>query len=349
MVGASVSSGVRLIYNEKRSVQFTLETNLDYVYKTYAIDWSSAYVNINGQGNFDAAYKIKQHELGLSALPGVLFKNLNFNAGLRVKFVVTATEAGRFYKDATAFYTRLKTGAGNTSPIALLSMPLYLAYSIPVSKKTALGFFVQYELGLCDFNDFEREWLPNPSVGTPAVFHIGTLAPLVEPGASVLYEWAQEINQFAPIVFDPNVRPSIMHDRAHYDAIVNKWAAISNVVKVSEDDIAWLYPGRLQEEVAAEWLSMGVDLVVITLGSEGLRGITRRGSVSVPGVQTSVVDTVGAGDTVGAILVEGVVKYGVTGLVGDTLKAVLTRAAEAAAITCSRAGAQPPYLNELSN
>ncbi len=197
--------------------------------------------------------------------------------------------------------------------------------------------------------DFEREWLPNPSVGTPAVFHIGTLAPLVEPGASVLYEWAQEINQFAPIVFDPNVRPSIMHDRAHYDAIVNKWAAISNVVKVSEDDIAWLYPGRLQEEVAAEWLSMGVDLVVITLGSEGLRGITRRGSVSVPGVQTSVVDTVGAGDTVGAILVEGVVKYGVTGLVGDTLKAVLTRAAEAAAITCSRAGAQPPYLNELSN
>jgi len=197
--------------------------------------------------------------------------------------------------------------------------------------------------------DFERKWLPDPAVGTPAVFHVGTLAPLVEPGASVLYEWAQEINQFAPIVFDPNVRPSVMHDRAQYDAIVNKWAAISNVVKVSEDDIAWLYPGRLQDDVAAEWLSMGVDLVVITLGSEGLCGITRQGSVSVPGVQTSVVDTVGAGDTVGAILVEGVVKYGVTGLVGDTLKAVLTRAAAAAAITCSRAGAQPPYPNELSN
>jgi len=197
--------------------------------------------------------------------------------------------------------------------------------------------------------DFQREWLPNPAVDTPAVFHVGTLVPLIEPGASVLYEWAQEINQFAPIVFDPNVRPSVMHNRAQYDAIVNKWAAISNVVKVSEDDIAWLYPGRLQEEVAADWLSMGVDLVVITLGSEGLRGITRQGSVSVPGVKVSVVDTVGAGDTVGAILVEGVVKYGVAGLVGDTLQAVLTRAAAAAAITCSRAGAQPPYLNELSN
>ena len=197
--------------------------------------------------------------------------------------------------------------------------------------------------------DFQREWLPDPVAGNPAVFHVGTLVPLIEPGASVLYEWAQEINQVAPIVFDPNVRPSVVSDRARYESIVKKWAAISNVVKVSEDDIAWLYPGRLQEDVAAEWLSMGVDLVVITLGSEGLLGITRQGSISVPGVKVKVVDTVGAGDTVGAILVEGIVKYGVEGLVGDTLKAVLTRAAAAAAITCSRAGAQPPYLNDLSN
>jgi fructokinase len=155
------------------------------------------------------------------------------------------------------------------------------------------------------------------------VFHIGTLVPLVEPGASVLFEWAQEINQYAPIVFDPNVRPSVVSDRARYESIVKKWAAISNVVKVSEDDIAWLYPGRLQADVAAEWLSMGVDLVVITLGSEGLMGITRQGTVQVPGVKVTVADTVGAGDTVGAILVEGVVKYGVAGVEGETLKAVL--------------------------
>ena len=197
--------------------------------------------------------------------------------------------------------------------------------------------------------DFQRDWVPNPAVGNPAVVHIGTLVPLVEPGASVLFEWAQEINQYAPIVFDPNVRPSVVSDRARYESIVKKWAAISNVVKVSEDDIAWLYPGRPQADVAAEWLSMGVDLVVITLGSEGLMGITRHGTVQVPGVKVTVADTVGAGDTVGAILVEGVVKYGVAGLEGETLKAVLTRAAAAAAITCSRPGAQPPYLNELSN
>ena len=66
-------------------------------------------------------------------------------------------------------------------------------------------------------------------------------------------------------------------------------------------------------------------------------------------MKVTVADTVGAGDTVGAILVEGIVKYGVAGLVGDNLKSVLTRAAAAAAITCSRPGAQPPYLNELGN
>jgi len=197
--------------------------------------------------------------------------------------------------------------------------------------------------------DFRREWLPTPATGNPAVFHVGTLGPLIEPGASVLFEWAQEINQFAPIIFDPNVRPSVIGDRARYESIVKKWAAISNVVKVSEDDIAWLYPGRLQSDVAAEWLSMGVDLVVITLGSEGMLGITRQGSVKVPGVKVVVADTVGAGDTVGAILVGSIINYGVSGLIGDTLKDVLTRAAAAAAITATRAGAQPPYLAELSN
>lgn len=224
--------------------------------------------------------------------------------------------------------------------------PMCLAtVTLDQSGSASYEFFID---GTATF-DFNREWLPNPSIGNPSVFHIGTLVPLVEPGASVLFEWAQEINQYAPIVFDPNVRPSVLSDRARYESIVKKWAAISNLVKVSEDDIAWLYPGRPQADVADEWLSMGVDLVVITLGSEGIMGITRNERVLVPAEKVTVADTVGAGDTVGAILVEGVVKYGVAGLVGDTLKSVLSRAAAAAAITCSRPGAQPPYLHEMSN
>ena len=94
---------------------------------------------------------------------------------------------------------------------------------------------------------------------------------------------------------------------------------------------------------------MGVQLVVFTKGADGIEGFTKHGAVSVPGVKITVVDTVGAGDTVGAVLVEGVVSYGVSNLHGDVLEKVLTRAAEAAAVTCSRKGANPPYKSELES
>ena len=87
--------------------------------------------------------------------------------------------------------------------------------------------------------------------------------------------------------------------------------------------------------------------MVITRGANGIDGFTEDGDVSVQGVKIDVVDTVGAGDTVGAILVEGLVKYGLDNLVGLTLEKVLKRAAKAAAITCSRAGANPPTTDEL--
>jgi fructokinase len=91
-----------------------------------------------------------------------------------------------------------------------------------------------------------------------------------------------------------------------------------------------------------------VQLVVITRGANGLVGVTADGVVEVPGVKVIVVDTVGAGDTVGAIIVEAVVQRGILNLTGLNLKEVLHRAAVAAAITCSRAGAQPPRAFELT-
>ena len=91
----------------------------------------------------------------------------------------------------------------------------------------------------------------------------------------------------------------------------------------------------------------GAALVIITKGSYGLIGITAQGSVTVPGVKVEVADTVGAGDTVGAIVVEAIVERGLASLQGDILKDVLTRAAKAASITCSRAGANPPTRAEI--
>ncbi len=195
--------------------------------------------------------------------------------------------------------------------------------------------------------DFRREWLPNPSRNNPAVLYTGTLATIVEPGATVLFQWAKEVAKFAPIIYDPNVRTSVLNDRHRYQESVAKWASISKVIKVSSDDLDWLYPGESFENVSTRWLRMGVELAVLTRGSEGILAMTSIGEVSVPGVQVDVVDTVGAGDTVGAILVEAIAKKGIESLVDDELKGVLSRAACAAAITCSRAGAQPPTFQEL--
>jgi fructokinase len=179
--------------------------------------------------------------------------------------------------------------------------------------------------------------------------HIGTLVTVIQPGADVLYDWAMQVAEFAPIVFDPNIRPSVMGDHDLYEAAVEKWAALSSVIKVSDDDMAWLYPGQKYEDVAQRWLNYGAALVVVTRGSNGIVGFTADGSVEVDGAKITVADTVGAGDTVGAIIVEAMIEKGILAITGDVLKAVLHRAAVAAGITCSRKGAQPPYKHELKN
>ena len=195
--------------------------------------------------------------------------------------------------------------------------------------------------------DFNDSWLPDPERLKPSVLHIGTLVTIVEPASSTLYQWAIKCAEFAPIVFDPNVRSSVVGDREKYRSAVELWAAISAVIKLSDDDISWLYPDESMDQVAKRWIAAGSSLVVVTRGAQGIIGYTEHGYEEVEGAKVTVVDTVGAGDTVGAILVEGIIKHSVNGLQGQVLSAVLHRAAIAAGITVSRAGAQPPRLHEL--
>ena len=197
--------------------------------------------------------------------------------------------------------------------------------------------------------DFNLNWLPDPSRYKPQVLHIGTLVTVIQPGADVLYDWAMQVAEFAPIVFDPNIRPSVMGNRDLYEAAVKKWAALSSVIKVSDDDMEWLYPGQNYADVAKRWINDGAALVVVTRGLHGIIGFTADGSVEVDGAKITVADTVGAGDTVGAIIVEAMIEKGILALTGDELKATLHRASVAAGITCSRKGAQPPYKHELKN
>ena len=205
--------------------------------------------------------------------------------------------------------------------------------------------FVIYETATFHFS---HTWLPDPFELKPALLHIGTLVTAIEPAASILHEWASQVAEVAPVVFDPNIRPAVMGNRDLYVAAVEKWVAISACVKVSNDDLYWLYPDEKIESVVNRWLSDGVALVVVTYGAKGLTGYTSSESIAVDAVKVEVVDTVGAGDTVGAVLVEAIIEKGLSNLTGDLLRNALARAAGAAAITCSRTGARPPSKMELA-
>jgi fructokinase len=195
--------------------------------------------------------------------------------------------------------------------------------------------------------DFNSNWLPNPKSERPKLLHIGTLATAIEPGASVLFKWAQSVAKVAPIVFDPNIRPAVISDREQYLGQVERWVAISSAVKVSDEDIRWLYPSIEIDEVVNNWLTKGPSLIVVTYGDKGLTVYRKGELVSVEAVKVRVADTVGAGDTVGAILVEAIVKDGLDSLTGARLETMLKRAAKAAAITVSRVGANLPTSEDL--
>jgi fructokinase len=195
--------------------------------------------------------------------------------------------------------------------------------------------------------DFTPTWLPDPVSNKPSLLHIGTLVTAIEPAASILHRWASDLTKVAPIVFDPNIRPAVMGNRQEYVKQVERWIDIATVVKVSNDDINWLYPDKSIDDVANAWLTKGAKLVVVTFGDKGLTAFSEQEKISVPAQKVVVVDTVGAGDTVGAILVEAIIESGLEKLHGEVLKKMLERAAKAAAITVSRTGAVPPTRDEI--
>ena len=209
----------------------------------------------------------------------------------------------------------LEESGVNLSRTKMLDKPTALA---EVSLSNSGGASYKFTLeGTATF-DFDSRWLPR---GNPKALHIGTLATIIEPGATALYEWAHSID--APIVFDPNIRPSVLGDRVKYRDIVERWIAISDLVKLSDDDLYWLYPEAkdLHDaiKVARIALTKGPAAVVITRGKEGITGVTQESVIHVPGFEVAVVDTVGAGDTVGAIIVEGIAHFGLKKVAGEQI------------------------------
>ena len=218
------------------------------------------------------------------------------------------------------------------------------------NESTALAIAIIDENGLAKYDfeldgtasfAFDKSWLPS---GDPDVIHVGSVATLLEPGASELLKWVS--SKSVPVIFDPNVRPSIQGDKALYRVAVERWIDKASIIKLSDDDLNWLYGGD-EEEIVSGWLARGVSIVVVTRAEKGLRAYSLGEVIDVPAVKVELVDSVGAGDTIGAVLVEGVLQRGIDGLRSEVLRSVLERAAKAAAITCSRAGAKPPTRQEL--
>lgn len=211
---------------------------------------------------------------------------------------------------------------------------------------------------------FDLAWqlpavLPHPTTGAgapPLVVHTGSIAAVLEPGATSVRRVLDTHRPTSTVTYDPNLRPSLMGDVAAVRPRVESLVAASDVVKVSDEDLAWLHPGQDPADVARRWLALGPAAVVVTLGGEGAFALSAAGRVDVAARATTVVDTVGAGDSFMGALVDGLWTADLLGgdrrealrsVTPEALTRVLERCAQVASVTVSRPGADPPRAAEL--
>ncbi len=197
---------------------------------------------------------------------------------------------------------------------------------------------------------------PNGLPALPAeawALHVGTLALAIDPPAAAYESLVARDAGRRKILFDPNVRPAIFGDAGAYRSRFERLAQLADLVKLSDDDAAWIYPGLPVEEVVERILALGPRIVALTRGEHGAVAASPAASVDVAGMAVTVVDTVGAGDSFGAAFVAALVDEGAFGPRATRMvdEAVLERAASyavaASAVTCTRAGAMPPSRAEV--
>lgn len=171
-------------------------------------------------------------------------------------------------------------------------------------------------------------------------------------GAAVESLIARECGRL-PIMLDPNIRPFFIQDEAAYRARLSRMLPMADIVKLSGDDLEWLHPGASHEEAARSVLALGPKVVLQTGGSEGARAHWAGETVFAPSFRVQVADTIGAGDTFNAGVLTSLSRQGMLSpeglgaLAAEHLLAALTLGAQAAAVTVSRHGANPPWAHEM--
>jgi fructokinase len=261
----------------------------------------------------------------------------------------------------TAFVSRISAdGNGETLAAALMSEGVDLSLVARDPRPTTLAFVMRgtaktgsrYSFYL-DATAFDGPW-PFPIEWPKGArhLHVGSIA-AVDPrhGASVVQALSRA-HAVATTSFDPNIRPLVTPDRDALTRLVERQVSFSHVVKASEEDLEWLYPGRAVEDSLAAWARMGPRFCVATLGERGAVAFSSGGRLAVAAPKIEVVDTVGAGDSFMSALLSAMDRDGALGPNTSALDPAqfapwLTFAAAASAITCTRKGSDPPTRAEV--
>jgi fructokinase len=204
---------------------------------------------------------------------------------------------------------------------------------------------------------FDLEWSLEGATGTGAgIVHTGSIAALIEPGATDVKRMIAQMRDTALVTYDPNIRPALMGEASRARRQVEEFVGLSDLVKASDEDLRWLYPAEDPSTVALRWLEAGPAVVVVTTGEGGSFAVARSGVVAVQAQRVDVIDTVGAGDTFMGALIDSVIsggyrdaraRVGLRGITSEEVEAMLRFASTAAAVTVARPGADPPRREEL--
>ncbi|OHV25707.1 hypothetical protein BBK14_22035 [Parafrankia soli] len=230
-----------------------------------------------------------------------------------------------------------------------------------ISSATSLALAVLDDDGAASY-DFRLAWdiTRGPDLTPEYVcLHTGSLATALAPGADVLDGLLARVHRSREVTIslDPNIRPSLASTRDVERTRVERQVGWADIVKVSSDDLQWLYPDLPPTDVAGRWLRLGPALVVVTLGGHGAYALTRTAEVTRSAIPVQVADTVGAGDAFTAGLLDALLRIGVLDATQSAklatmptalLAEVIDFATHVAAVTCSRSGADPPTRADLS-
>jgi fructokinase len=209
--------------------------------------------------------------------------------------------------------------------------------------------------------DFRIDWDVEALVPLPVetrCLHTGSLATVLAPGKAKVVDLVEREHERGRVTvsYDPNVRPALLGDAARARPDFEHLVAMSDVVKVSDEDLRWLYPDRTDEDVAQGWLASGPALVIVTRGGAGVYAVSVGLELRRAAVPIDLVDTVGAGDSFTSGLLDGLHRADLIGgarrdalatIDEATLGSVVDAAALIAAITCSKPGADPPTRAEV--